>query len=90
MGLGRPVAGAIAGGLIGNQIGQTKDQINAQQAQINQVQQDANTVVVNVPCTDGSVNPVHLQRRGDVWYGPQGEMYSSVPTAEQLKARYGR
>jgi len=83
------VAGAAAGGLLGHEIGKAKDRDRAQDAAINQATRDANTVTINVPNNDGSFTPVQIVRRGNVWYGPQGEMYTSLPTPEQLKRRYG-
>lgn len=69
------VIGGATGGIIGHKIGTS----------------DADTVItVNIPCSDGSIQPVRLKRRGGVWHGPQGEMYQAAPTVEQLKPRYGR
>ncbi len=47
------------------------------------------TVVVNVMNDNGSYTPVTLRRQGNVYIGPRGEQYLSLPTAEQLKAVYG-
>lgn len=49
-----------------------------------------NTVVVNVPDTNGGYTAVTLMRHGDGYVGPQGEYYPGNPTVEQLKALYGR
>jgi hypothetical protein len=57
--------------------------------QIESVKQDANTVIVNITNSNGSITPVTLQRSGNVWIGPKGEQYLSIPTAEQLKPIYG-
>jgi hypothetical protein len=35
-----------------------------------------------------SKTPVTLQKQGNVYVGPNGEQYTSLPTAEQLKALY--
>ena len=49
----------------------------------------ADTVVINVINDNGSYTPVTLRREGNVYIGPRGEQYLSLPTAEQLKAVYG-
>ena len=49
----------------------------------------ANTLVVNVRNSNGSYTPVTLRRVGNVYVGPRGEQYLSVPTEDQLKAVYG-
>ncbi len=57
--------------------------------QIENVRQEANTVIVNITNSNGSITPVTLKRSGNVWIGPKGEQYMSIPTAEQLKPIYG-
>ena len=49
----------------------------------------ANTLVVNIRNSNGSYTPVTLRRVGNVYVGPRGEQYLSVPTEEQLRAVYG-
>ncbi len=49
----------------------------------------SNTVVINVINDNGSYTPVTLRQEGNVYVGPRGEQYLSLPTAEQLKAVYG-
>ncbi len=103
-GLGGAAIGALAGGhhhagegaLIGAAVGagggymmgneSDKRQMNQQ---IQYAQQQANTVVVNITNSNGSVTPVTLQRYGNVWVGPRGEQYMSMPTVEQLRPIYG-
>ena len=47
--------------------------------------------VVNVLNKNGSYTPVTLQLASNGMYiGPQGEIYPNQPTAEQLKAMYGK
>ncbi len=58
-------------------------------ARIEDIRQDANTVIVNITNSNGSITPVTLRRSGNVWIGPKGEQYLSIPTAEQLKPIYG-
>ena len=53
------------------------------------VRDEANTTVVNITNSNGSVTPVILRRSGNMWIGPKGEQYMSMPTVEQLKPVYG-
>ncbi len=77
------VAGALVGGLVGNQMGRQQDQINAMDARMNY-----STVAVRN--SNGSVTPVQLRRgQGDSWIGPQGEVYSGMPSESQLRRLYG-
>ena len=103
-GLGGAAIGALAGGrhhagegaLIGGAIGAgggymvgnegDKKQMNQQ---LQATQMEANTVVVNITNSNGSVTPVTLHRSGNVWVGPRGEQYMTVPTVDQLKPIYG-
>lgn len=49
------------------------------------------TLVVNVPNSNGSYMPVKLQMAKDGTYvGPQGEVYPTKPDISQLKAMYGK
>ena len=77
-------AGAAGGYLIGNE-GDKKDT----QRQMQSVRDEANTMVVNITNSNGSITPVILRRSGNMWIGPKGEQYMSVPTVEQLKPVYG-
>ena len=47
------------------------------------------TVVINVPNSNGSYSPVTLRRVGGVYIGPRGEQYLNLPTVEQLQGVYG-
>ena len=77
-------AGAAGGYMIGNE-GDKKDTRN----EIQSVREESNTTVVNITNSNGSVTPVILRRSGNMWVGPKGEQYMSVPTPEQLKPIYG-
>ena len=77
-------AGAVGGYMIGNE--QDKAQMRAQQAT---VAEQANTYIVNITNSNGSITPVTLRRMGNVWVGPRGEQYTTPPTAEQLRPIYG-
>ena len=96
---GHTAEGAAIGGALGAGggyvIGNEKDkaamqsQVNAAQAQANQAAVQANTVVINVTNSNGSITPVTLTRQGNLYVGPKGEQYTSLPTEEQLKKVYG-
>ena len=83
--------GAAGGYVLGNE--QDKAQMNqaqaATQAQASQALTSANTAVINVTNSNGSITPVTLQRVGNEYIGPKGEHYLGLPTAEQLKSVYG-
>lgn len=53
-------------------------------------QQAPDTVTIRVPNEDGTVTPVTLKRSGDVWVGPKGETYKTIPTSEELRPTYGK
>lgn len=76
--------GAAGGYIVGNE-GDKKDM----KQDIQSVRNDANTMVVNITNSNGSITPVILRRSGNMWIGPKGEQYMSVPTVEQLKPVYG-
>lgn len=96
---GETAAGALIGGAAGGAGGyilgneQDKAQMQAQTAAANQTayaaSQAANTLVLNVTNSNGSITPVTLQRIGNEYIGPKGEHYLQVPTPEQLRAVYG-
>jgi outer membrane lipoprotein SlyB len=83
--------GAGTGYIIGNEADKKKEQtqqtqIQAQnQAAIQAVSQEANTQIVNVHNSNGSVTPIRIVRQGTVYIGPRGEQYLALPTEEQLK-----
>ena len=77
-------AGAVGGYILGNE----KDKAQTQ-SQLNAVQAQANTVIINVTNSNGSITPVTLTRQGNLYVGPKGEQYTSLPTEEQLRKVYG-
>lgn len=77
-------AGAVGGYILGNE----KDKAQTQ-SQLNAVQAQANTVIINVNNSNGSITPVTLTRQGNLYVGPKGEQYTSLPTEEQLRKVYG-
>lgn len=80
--------GAAVGAGGGYILGNEKDKTQTQ-SQINAVQAQANTVVINVNNSNGSITPVTLRREGNLYVGPKGEQYTSLPTEEQLRKIYG-
>jgi phage tail tape-measure protein len=80
--------GAAVGGLGGYAVGNEGDKKDMKQ-DIQSVRNDANTTVVNITNSNGSITPVILRRSGNMWIGPKGEQYLSMPTVEQLKPVYG-
>ncbi len=91
---GAAIGGALGAGggyIVGNE--QDKAQLQAQNAQAMQAASNANaaanTVVINVTNSNGSITPVTLQRQGNEYIGPKGEHYLQMPTPEQLRSVYG-
>ena len=87
--------GAATGGVGGYVLGNEKDKaqtqadLQAAQAQANQASIQANTVIINVHNSNGSITPITLTRQGNIYVGPKGEQYTALPTEEQLKTVYG-
>lgn len=83
--------GAGGGYMIGNEQdkAETNQQVAATQAQANAAYASANTVVINVRNSNGSITPVTIQRVGNEYLGPKGEHYLGLPTEEQLRPVYG-
>lgn len=50
--------------------------------------EQATTRVINVPNKNGSFTPVTLHLGPNGWQGPKGEVYPSLPTADQLREAY--
>jgi hypothetical protein len=76
------IGGAVIGGVLGNREGRQNERIGA-------IEQGRNMVTVNVTNSNGSVTPVTLERSGNQWRGPRGELYNSVPSDSQLRNVYG-
>jgi hypothetical protein len=87
------IAGALIGGLLGGVMGNQQDAMVRQNESVNQrlnsVEAQANTTVVQIQNSNGSMTPVVLHRSGNQWIGPRGESYSNLPTEAQLKPVYG-
>ena len=45
--------------------------------------------VIQVHNNNGSITPVEVEKKGDIFIGPKGEQYEQLPTEEQLKPVYG-
>ena len=88
--IGAAVGGA-GGYVIGNEQdkAETNQQVAATQTQANAAYASANTVVINVHNSNGSITPVTIQRVGNEYVGPKGERYLGLPTEEQLRPVYG-
>ena len=91
---GAAIGGALGAGggyIVGNE--QDKAQLQVQNAQAMQAASNANaaanTVVINVTNSNGSITPVTLQRQGNEYIGPKGERYLQLPAPEQLRSVYG-
>jgi len=80
--------GAAVGGAVGYGVGNEQDK-KKMKSDIAAAQQSANTMTVNITNSNGSITPVVLRKQGNVWVGPNGEQYMTVPTEEQLKVAYG-
>lgn len=80
-------AGAAGGYMIGNE--QDKQKMKAEIAAAREAASAANRMTVNITNSNGSITPVILRKQGNMWVGPKGEQYTTLPTEEQLKPVYG-
>lgn len=86
---GRAGEGAAIGAGVGALAGLI---YNAERQSIMTQQQldQANTIFVRLQANDGTFRDIRLVRHPEGWMGPGGEVYpGNVPSAEQLKQRYG-
>jgi len=82
--------GGIAGGVIGNVHGQNVEARQRTDAQMRQLQAQANQTTVWITNSNGSKTPVTLNKiAGGQWQGPRGEVYNNLPTEDQLRSIYG-
>ena len=78
--------GAGGGYIIGNESDKARTN---QELQANR--EMANTAVINVHNSNGSISPVTMRRSGNMWVGPNGEQYTALPSEDQLRSfGYGR
>jgi len=82
------LTGAAIGGGAGYIIGNESDKQKTRQEMAN-IRAEQNTVTVWITNSNGSKIPVKLTRSGPNYVGPRGELYSTMPTEEQLKMVYG-
>ncbi|MEK6895375.1 MAG: glycine zipper domain-containing protein [Nanoarchaeota archaeon] len=82
--LGGAAIGAGAGAIAGNEYDKDK-----MYQKIERVERDANTMIINVSNSNGSVIPVPIRRDKNIYYGPRGEIYNNIPTEDQLRKIYG-
>lgn len=79
--------GAVAGGLAGQKYGQGQDYTRQR---IESLESQASMETIMIQNSNGSHTPVVLTKVGYGQYrGPRGEIYTSRPTDEQLRAAYG-
>ena len=76
--------GAGAGYILGNE-GDKKDAA----ANVNTLRAEQNTVTVWITNSNRSKVPVRLTKSGPNYVGPRGEIYSTLPTEDQLRPVYG-
>lgn len=80
--------GAAVGGGVGYILGNEGDKKKAQ-AEMYCLQDEMNTVTVNINNSNGSVSQVRLKKHGVGYVGTRGEYYPSLPTEDQLRPVYG-
>lgn len=79
--------GTGAGYLIGNE--GDKKKAGAQTEANRAAAETANTAIVQITNSNGSLYQVKLRRQGAGYVGPKGEYYPSLPTEAQLLPVYG-
>jgi hypothetical protein len=81
------IGGAVGGGagyIIGNE-GDKKQQ----QQQMRNMQEQMDSVLVNIHNSNGSVSTIRLTRSGIGYVGPRGEFYDHLPGEAELRPVYG-
>ena len=81
------IGGAVGGGagyIVGNEADK-KDQ----KRETEQMRAEANTEIINIHNSNGSISQVKVARSGTGWTGPRGEWYDHLPTEAELKPVYG-
>jgi len=89
---GRAGEGALIGGAIGGGTGYivgNEGDKKQQKAEMQGMQEQMNSVLVNIHNSNGSVSVVKLNRSGTGYVGPRGEFYDHLPTEAELKPVYG-
>ena len=88
---GTLIGAAVGGGagyMLGNE-GDKKKQKQATDEKFAQVNNNMNTVMVNVTNSNGSIIQVPLKKQGVGYLGPRGEYYPKFPTESDLRTVYG-
>ncbi len=89
---GAMMTGAAIGGGAGLLLGNEADKKATQQktdAQFAAIRAEQNIVSVWITNSNGSQQEVRLSKSGPNFIGPRGEVYSTMPTEEQLRQVYG-
>jgi hypothetical protein len=82
------LVGAAVGGGAGYIIGNEGDK-KQQQQQMQNTQEQANSILVNIHNSNGSISTVRLMRSGTGYVGPRNEFYDHLPTEAELRPVYG-
>jgi uncharacterized protein YcfJ len=78
--------GTLAGAWMGQQYGRTQDNYRNR---LDALETQSQIETMMIPNSNGSYTPVTLNKVGYGQYrGPRGEIYTSMPSAEQLKQAY--
>jgi hypothetical protein len=81
------IGGAVGGGagyIIGNEADKKQ-----QKQEMQNMQEQANSVLVNIHNSNGSVSTIKLYRSGPGYTGPRNEYYDHLPTEAELRPVYG-
>jgi len=89
---GKAAEGALIGGAVGGGtgyiVGNEADK-KQQKQEMQALQQQANSEIINIHNSNGSISQVKVTRSGTGWAGPRGEWYDHLPTEAELKPVYG-
>jgi len=80
--------GAAVGAGAGYMLGNETDK-KASAAERDTIRADQNSTIVWITNSNGSQVPVRLAKNGPSYIGPRGEIYSQLPTQDQLRPVYG-
>ena len=80
--------GAAVGGGAGYIVGNEADK-KKQQEEMQSLREQANSEIINIHNSNGSISQVRVTRSGTGWVGPRGEWYDHLPTESELKPVYG-
>ena len=90
-GEGAAIGAAICG--VGELLSQLDDHEDKDRDHDNDYDDDDNgckeIFVIQVHNSNGSITPIEVEKKGDIFIGPKGEQYEQLPTEEQLKPVYG-